>query len=192
MFQFNKIIKICISLQIIILSTFIPVIISIPFTNKQIHTFDIPISWQIPSIVLITLIFKREVVLIAFSIYLLIGLFFLPVFHDGGSVGYLLTPNFGYLLGTYPLVNIIDKSNKLNHRINYIDLIKYGILGVCSMHTMGIIYTFIQILFFKQPDLLLYNISKYTLGKFGYHLLMLIPITLLSKLITNNYSLKKK
>ena len=51
------------------------------------------------------------------------------------------------------------------------------------MHITGIIYNSVQILYFKQLDSLLYNISKYSLGKFGYHLLMLIPITLLIKLI---------
>ena len=189
MYYFNKVIKIITSLQIIIISTFIPIIFYIPYTNK-IQTFEIPISWQIPAIVLITLTFKGEVVKIAFSLYLIIGLFFLPVFHNGGSLGYLLTPGFGYLLGIYPLINIIDKLNKLDHKINSYELIKYGILGIGSMHMIGIIYSLIQILFIKQPDILIYNISKYSFGKFGYHSLMLVPITLLIKLI-NNYSYKK-
>ena len=46
--------------------------------------------------------------------YKLIGLFCIPVFHQGGSLGYLLTPYFGYLLGIYPLVRIIDSLNKKN------------------------------------------------------------------------------
>ncbi len=185
MLIFNKLIEILISIQIIIISTFIPVFISIPFTNQQLQTFDVPISWQVPSVILLTLFFCGDVVMIAFSIYLLIGIFFLPVFHNGGSLGYLLTPNFGYLLGIYPLIHIIDKLNKLNHKIFYYDLIKYGILGISSMHIIGTIYNFIQILYFKQSEILLYNISRYTLGKFGYHLLMLTPITLLIKLFNN-------
>ena len=190
MLNFNKIIEIFISLQIIIITTFIPVFISIPFTNQFIQTFDIPISWQVPSIILITLIFSCDVVIMAFSIYLIIGLFFLPVFHNGGSIGYLLTPNFGYLLGIYPLINIIDKLNKLNHKIFYYDLIRYGILAISSMHIIGTIYCCIQILYLKQSEILIYNISRYTLGKFGYHLLMLTPITLLIKLINNKHKNK--
>jgi len=58
------------------------------------------------------------------------------------------------------------------------------------MHITGIVYSYFQILFFKQPNILLYNISKYSLGKFGYHLLMLTPITLLTKFIKNNYIYK--
>ena len=191
MLNINKIIEILISLQIIIIAKFFPVIISIPFPRQLIQTLEIPMSWQIPSIILITLIFRGQVVTIAFSIYLLIGLFFLPVFQNGGSIGYLLTPNFGYLLGTYSLINIIDKLNKLNHRIYYYDLLKYGVLAITSMHIIGISYSIFQILFIKQPEIILYNISKYSLGKYFYHLLMLIPTILFFKITNIKYRLKK-
>ena len=186
MLNFNKLIEVIISLQIIIISTFIPVFFSIPFANKLIETFEIPITWQLPSIVMITLIFKGKIVIKAFSIYLIIGLFFIPVFHQGGSLGYLLTPNFGYLLGMYPLIKIIDNLNKRNQLINYYELLKYVTLGICSMHLIGIIYNCILVLYFKQPEILLFNISKYSLGKIGYHLLVLIPVTLLIRIINNN------
>ena len=186
MLNFNKLIEVIISLQIIIISTFIPVFFSIPFANKLIETFEIPITWQLPSIVIITLIFKGKIVIKAFSIYLIIGLFFIPVFHQGGSLGYLLTPNFGYLLGMYPLIKIIDNLNKRNQLINYYELLKYVTLGICSMHLIGIIYNCILVLYFKQPEILLFNISKYSLGKIGYHLLVLIPVTLLIRIINNN------
>ncbi len=186
MLNFNKIIEIVITLLIIIISSFIPVFTSIPFTNNFIQSFDIPITWQVPSIIIVTLIFKKEIVIKAFSIYLLLGLFFIPIFHEGGSLGYLLTPNFGYLLGIYPLIIIIDKLNKKHQTLYYYDFLRYGILGICSMHIIGIIYSCFQFMYFKQSNLLLYMISKYSLGKFGYHLLMLTPITLLIKIINNN------
>ena len=188
MAYFNKVIEILISLQVIIISTFVPVYISIPFINKLPQTFEIPISWQVPSIIIITLIFKGEIVIKAFSIYLFIGLFILPVFQNGGSLGYLLTPEFGYLLGTYPLIKFIDKLNKKNNKIYYFELLRYGIIAIFSMHIIGIIYNYMQMFYFKESELLLYNISKYSIGKIGYHLLMLTPITLLIKPI-NKYRL---
>ena len=192
MLNFNKIIEIFISLQIIIISTFIPVFISIPFNNKLIQIIEIPVSWQVPSIIIITLIFHAEIVLRAFSIYLLIGLFFLPVFHSGGSIGYLLTPNFGYLLGIFPLIKIIDKFNFKNNRFYYLDLLRYGVLGICSMHVIGILYIgLIQILYFNNSDTLLYNVSKYSLGKFGFHILMLTPISLLIKFLRKDFRYEK-
>ena len=186
MLKLIKLIEVFISLQIIIISTFIPFFFFIPFYNKSIENFEIPITWQLPSIVLITLIFNAKIVIQAFSIYLIMGLFFIPVFHEGGSLGYLLTPNFGYLLGMYPLIKIIDNLNKRNRMIKYYDLLKYGILGIISMHIIGIIYNCILFLYFEQSEIILYNISKYSLGKFGYHLLMLTPITLLFKIFNNN------
>ena len=186
MLIFNKIIEIFICIQIIIISTFIPVFISIPFKNKIIHILDLPINWQVPSIILITLIFNGKTVITAFSLYLIIGLFFIPVFHQGGSLGYLMTTNFGYLLGTYLLIKIIDILNKSNKKINYFEFLKYGILGLISMHLFGIIYSSIQLLYFNQSEMLLYSIGTHSLGKIGYHLLMLIPITLLIKLININ------
>ncbi len=190
MLNFNKLIEVFISLQIIIISTFIPVFFSIPFTNKLIETFEIPITWQLPSIVVITLIFRGKIVIRAFSIYLIIGLFFIPVFHQGGSLGYLLTPNFGYLLGMYPLIKIIDNLNKRNQIINYYEALKYVTLGICSMHLTGIIYNCILVLYFKQPEILSYNISKYSLGKFGYHFLVLTPIIFIIKIVNNNRYLR--
>ena len=185
MLNFYKIIEIFISLQVIIISTFIPIFFKIPFSNELIQKFELPITWQVPSIIIITLIFNAEIVIIAFSLYLIIGLFFIPVFHGGGSLGYLLTPNFGYLLGIFPLIKIIDKLNKKHQKINYYDLLKNGILGICSMHIIGVIYSSFQLLYFKQTEQLLYSIGKFSLGKLGYHLLMLMPITILIKFLKN-------
>ncbi len=190
MLNFNKIIEVFISLQIIIISAFIPVIFSIPFNNKIIGSIEMPITWQLPSIIIITLIFNGKIVIKAYSIYLIIGLFFIPVFNQGGSLGYLLTPNFGYLLGIYSLIKIIDNLKKRNKRVNYYDLLKYGILGLLSMHLIGIIYNCILALISNQSEMLIYNISKYSLGKFGYQLLMLTPIIILIKFI-NKYKYKR-
>ena len=112
MLNFYKLIEIIVSLQLLIISTMIPVYITIPFVEQSIINLEMPITWQIPTIILLTLIFNRKVVITAFTIYITIGLFVTPVFHQGGSLGYMLTPNFGYLIGTYPLIKIIGNLNK--------------------------------------------------------------------------------
>ena len=168
------------SLQLLIISTLIPVNISIPFFNKSSDSLELPITWHIPTIILLTLIFNRKVVFRAFTTYIIIGLFIFPVFHQGGSIGYLLTPNFGYLLGTYPLIKIIDNLNKKNN-INIGNFLINGFLAIIAMHLTGIIYNYIQIIYYNQFNIFLYNLGKYSLGKIGYHLIMLIPLTLLIK-----------
>jgi len=158
----------------------LPVYIPLPFIYKSSNNFELPITWQIPTIILLTLIFHKKVVFRAFSIYIIMGLLILPVFHQGGSVSYLLTTNFGYLLSLYPLIKVIDNVNNRN-KINVRNFLKNGFIAIGAMHLTGIFYNFIQIIFYSQYNLFLYNLGKYSLGIIGYHFLMLFPLLLLIK-----------
>ena len=180
MLNFYKLIEILVSLQSLVITTMLPVYVPLPYIYKSSNNFELPITWQIPTIILLTLIFDKKVVFRAFSIYIILGLFIFPVFHQGGSIGYLLTPNFGYLLGLYPLIKIIDNLNNRN-KLNIGDFLKNGFLAISAMHLTGIFYNFIQIIFYSQYNLFLYNLGKYSIGKIGYHFLMLFPLLLLIK-----------
>ena len=178
MLNLYKLIEILVSVQSLVITTMLPVYIQLPFMDKSSNIFEIPITWQIPTIVLLTLIFNKKVILKAFSIYIILGLFIAPVFHQGGSIGYLLTPNFGYLLGVYPLIIIINNLNTKN-KMNVGNFLINGFIAIVAMHLTGIFYNFVQILFYSQFDIFLYNLGKYSVGKIGYHILMLFPILLL-------------
>ena len=182
MLNFYRLIEILVSLQSLVITTLLPVNIPIQFIDKSSNSFEIPITWQIPTIILLTLIFHKKVVFIAFSIYIILGLFIAPVFNQGGSIGYLLTPNFGYLLGVYPLIKIIDILNT-RKKINIGNFLKNGFIAIGAMHLTGIFYSFIQMIFYSQFNMFLYNLGKYSVGKIGYHLLMLFPLLLLIKTI---------
>ena len=178
--NFIKIVEILICLQSIFISTMIPIFIEIPYKNNLIINLDSPITLQLPTIILISLFFKRNIVFYAYTIYLFIGLFALPIFHQGGSLGYMLTPNFGYLLGMYPLIKIINDVSVIS-RFRIIVFLKRATIAVLLMHLTGIIYSLIQSIFYKQLDLFLYNVGNYSLGKIGYHLFLLIPLAFLIK-----------
>ena len=180
MLNLYKLIEIVVCLQSLIISTMLPVYIPLIFIDKSTKLFEIPITWQIPTIILLTLIFNRRVVFRAFSIYLLLGLFLLPVFNQGGSLGYLLTANFGYLLGAYPLITIIDNLHTRN-KLNGSNFLVYGFIAIGALHLTGIIYNFIQVIIYSQFNLFLYNLGKYSVGKIGYHFLTLFPLLLLIK-----------
>ena len=177
MLNLYKLIEILVSLQSLVITTMLPVYIPLPFMDKSNNSFEMPITWQIPTIILLTIIFNKKVIFRAFSIYIILGLFIAPVFHQGGSIGYLLTPNFGYLLGVYPLIIIINNLNTKNMNVG--NFLINGFIAISAMHLTGIFYNFIQILFYSQFDTFLYNLGKYSLGKIGYHFLMLYPILLL-------------
>jgi len=179
-----------VSLQSLVITSMLPVYIPLPFIYKSSNNFEFPITWQIPTIILLTLIFHKKVVFRAFSIYLILGLFIFPAFHQGGSIGYLLTPNFGYLLGLYPLIKIIDNLNNRN-KINAGNFLKYGFVAIGAMHLTGIFYNFIQVIFYSQFNIFLYNLGKYSVGKIGYHFLTLFPLLLLIKPIKSLKHYKK-
>ena len=168
------------SLQSLVITSMLPVYIPLPFIYKSSNNLELPITWQIPTIILLTLIFHKKVVFRAFSIYIFMGLFIFPVFHRGGSIGYLLTPNFGYLLGLYPLIKIIDNLNTRN-KLNVGNFLQNGFIAIGAMHLTGIIYNFMQTILYSQFNLFLYNLGKYSVGKIGYHFLMLLPLSLLIK-----------
>jgi len=180
MLNFYKLIEILVSLQSIVITSMLPVYIPLPFIYKSSNNFELPITWQIPTIILLTLIFHKKVVFRAFSIYIILGLFIVPVFHQGGSLGYLLTPNFGYLIGYYPLIKIIDNLNTRN-KINFVNFLKNGFIAICAMHVTGIFYNLLQVILYSQFNIFLYNLGKYSVGKIGYHFLMLFPLLLLIK-----------
>ena len=180
MLNFYKLIEILVSLQSLVITTMLTVYIPLPLIDKSSDSLELPITWQIPTIIFLTLIFQKKVVFKAFSIYIILGLFIFPVFHEGGSIGYLLTPNFGYLLGVYPLIKIIDNLNNRSE-INVGNFLKNGLIAIGAMHLTGIFYNFIQSIFYSQFNLFIYNLGKYSLGKIGYHLLMLFPLLLLIK-----------
>ena len=180
MLNFYKLIEILVSLQSLVISTMLPFYIPLPFVDESNNSFEMPITWQIPTIILLTLLFHKKVVFRAFSIYIIFGLFIAPVFHQGGSIGYLLTPNFGYLLGLYPLIKIIDNLNTRN-KINVGNILKNGFIAICAMHVTGIFYNLLQVIFYSQFNMFLYNLGKYSVGKIGYHFLTLFPLLLLIK-----------
>jgi len=156
----------------------IPLYISIPSKGNLLKIFDLPVNWQIPIIIMLTIIFSDEILIKSHTIYLILGLFFLPLFNDGGSLGYILTPNIGFLLGVYPMIIYVNKLKSKNI-ITIFKFVLYGIIGILILHLVGIIYLIIQLLIFSRIDLVLYLISKYSFANLPFQVLMLFPCSLL-------------
>jgi biotin transport system substrate-specific component len=63
---------------------------------------SLPITLQVPALLLTALVCGHRSALLAAVAYLSLGLLQLPVFHSGGGSSYLLDPGFGYLAGFVP------------------------------------------------------------------------------------------
>ena len=178
MLYIKKNIELIISTQCIFISSLVPFYISIPSNRNLFTIIDLPVNWQIPIILILTILFSDEVLIKSHTIYLTIGLFFLPLFYDGGSLGYILTPNFGFLLGIYPMIIYINKLKSKN-KITIFNFIIYGIISLLILHIIGILYLIIQLLIFSRIELILYTMTKYSFTKLPYQILMLFPCALL-------------
>ena len=173
----KNIYKFIVCFESILISSMIPINIPIPSIDEIYRIVEIPINYQIPTVIFLTLIFSGEFLKNIYAIYIFIGLFFLPVFFDGGSLGYLITPNFGYLIGIFPLISIINILNKKNS-LSFFMYIKYSLVGLIILHFTGILYLSLQLLIFNKQSLILYNIGLFTLNKIPYQIISLIPVYL--------------
>ena len=134
-------------------------------------------NWQIHAVLMTALLFGPQIGTICAISYLIIGLFYLPVFHGGGSVGYILTHEFGYLLGFIPAAWTCGFLSTRNSNANLINYSSYTILSLCILHFTGIVYlgigkalgTWID----KLTDLILIN----TLLPFPNQLLLCLAIS---------------
>tara|TARA_Y100000766_G_scaffold268640_1_gene264935 strand:- start:3 stop:512 length:510 start_codon:yes stop_codon:yes gene_type:complete len=158
---------------------------SIIFPQEGIYLSIIPLqsNWQIQGLFLTSLLCGPQIGTISAISYLIIGLFYLPVFHGGGSVGYILTHEFGYLLGFIPAAWTCGFLAKQNTKANLIDYSFYTSLSLCIVHITGIIYLIFGKIFGNWItnlfDLILIN----TFIPFPSQLLLCISISLLSILL---------
>ena len=166
--------------MLIIICSMIPSFIILPKDDLSLTIIPLQSNWQIPGLFLTPLICGPKIGTISAISYLIIGLFYLPVFHGGGSVGYILTHEFGYLLGFIPAAWICGFLAKQDTKANLINYSFYTILSLCVVHSIGIIYLIIGKVFGSWlenlSDLILIN----TFIPFPTQLLLCISISLLS------------
>ncbi|PAX56547.1 biotin transporter BioY [Brunnivagina elsteri] len=77
---------------------------TLPWSWSQhgIQTFSLGISYQIGGVLLVGCLGGKNAGALSQIAYLVMGLTLLPVFSDGGGIGYIKLLQFGYLLGFIP------------------------------------------------------------------------------------------
>ena len=108
--------------------------IRIPMPNMM------PITLQTFFVLLTALILPTKASILANITYIALGLIGLPIFSGGGGLGYVLMPNFGFIIGfviaTVIMSLITEKLN--NHKLwQYIAI---SLLGIIIIYIIGILY----------------------------------------------------
>jgi biotin transport system substrate-specific component len=96
------------------------------------------ITLQVPALLLTALVCGHRAAILASVAYLSLGLFQLPVFHEGGGVGYLLDPGFGYLAGFLPAAWLTGKLGRQQGFDDPLSLTALAVLGLLVIHLCGL------------------------------------------------------
>lgn len=94
-----------IGLLLTIGSTFLEAFVAMPTLSWGPHgfqTYSLGVTYQVGAVLLVGCLGGRNAAALSQLAYLLLGLTWFPVFAQGGGIGYLSKPSFGYLLGFVP------------------------------------------------------------------------------------------
>jgi biotin transport system substrate-specific component len=112
---------------------------AIPFPEAAGWTMrPLGVTLQVPALLLIALVGGHRTALLASVAYLFMGLFQMPVFHEGGGIGYLLDPGFGYLAGFVPAAWLSGKLARQHGMDDPLALTGAAMLGLLVLQLCGL------------------------------------------------------
>ena len=190
MHKFSGVVKAITGVMLIIILAMMPSSIIFPQEDLFLSIIPLHSNWQIQGVFLTSLLCGPQIGTISAISYLIIGLFYLPIFHGGGSVGYILTYEFGYLLGFIPAAWTCGFLAKQTSKPNLINYSFYTTLSLCIIHIIGFLYLIFGKIFGNWVNSLFDLILINTFIPFPSQLLLCISISLLSVLLKRILILK--
>lgn len=108
--------------------------IRIPMPNMM------PMTLQTFFVLLTALVLPLKASTLATVTYMALGLIGLPIFSGGGGLGYVLMPNFGFIIGfliSTVIINVITEKLKYRKLWQYICI---SFLGITILYIIGVLY----------------------------------------------------
>ena len=129
---------------------------------------------QIPIIFFIVALMGRKFGILAIIFYIILGMFF-PIFALGGGISYLFEYGFGYILAYLPAV--FFAGTLLKGKTDYIRIPVISLVGVVTIHVLGILYMlFVSTLRHAPMEL----ISSWIVSQSGIQMLYDIFFTIIA------------
>ncbi len=191
-FTAGTLVLICLCILIIIMSTFtqLPIvdIFSIDksggfkLSNYLVDSACYYYIPQLPAVFFVIALLDRRYGLTAIVLYILIGLFWLPVFGMGGGIHYISEYGFGYILAYIPATFITATIIKNNY--GFLNILKAVVIGVLAIHVIGVLYMlFISTLFNTSADMITGWITSQSGIKVFYDILFCICSIYLARFV---------
>ncbi|NLB61402.1 MAG: biotin transporter BioY [Clostridiales bacterium] len=103
----------------------------------------VPITLQTHFVLLCGLILGAKLGFISVAVYVLLGLVGLPVFTQGGGIGYVLQPTFGYILGFGLAALISGYAIERFKKKTYWSYFLSALLGYAAIYIIGLPYFYV-------------------------------------------------
>ncbi|MGK7872252.1 MAG: biotin transporter BioY [Xenococcaceae cyanobacterium] len=138
----NELLWALIGLLLTIGSTFIEVFVTNPPWNWAEQGFSIQplsVTYQIGAVLLTGCLGGKNAGALSQIAYVVLGLYLLPVFAQGGGLDYIKEPSFGYILGFIPgawLCGLLA----FRTRARLESLAFSSICGLLTIHLFGLVY----------------------------------------------------
>lgn len=133
---------------LLVISTFIqlkiihPIIPFDVFTNHTLTSKDFLYKYmiipQVPTLLFVVGLLGKRLSITSILLYIFLGLFAFPFFALGGGPHYIMEPGFGYILAYIPAA--IFAGSILDEDFSFKNIFKAGIIGVLTIHIIGILY----------------------------------------------------
>jgi biotin transport system substrate-specific component len=152
------------------------------WSKHGIQTFSLGVSYQIGAVLLVGCLGGKNAGALSQIAYLVMGLTLLPVFSDGGGIGYVKLSHFGYLLGFIPGAWICGfLAFKARPRLE--TLAFSCICGLLTVHLCGIAYLILSYFFQWQGTenlTLTQAIFSYSLSKLPGQVAVVCAVTVIA------------
>lgn len=116
------------------------------WSDRQIQTIPLGVTYQVGAVLLVGCLGGRKAGALSQIAYLILGLTWLPVFSQGGGIGYIQQPQFGYLLGFVPGAWVCGfLAFQLPRKLEYLAF--SCLCGLLTIHFFGMGYLILSQIF---------------------------------------------
>lgn len=121
----------------------------------------VPFTLQFLFTMLAGLLLGGRLGAVSVGVYIIMGLVGLPVFTEGGGIGYLLRPTFGYLIGFAIAAYVTGKMTERNENPTYRCLLGANFTGLAIVYGCGMVYFYLINRFYLENPIGLWPLFLY-------------------------------
>jgi biotin transport system substrate-specific component len=127
----------------------------------RIPLWPVPLTLQTFFVLLSGLVLGSRLGALSQAVYILLGLVGLPVFTNGGGLGYLIQPTFGYLMGFVPAAAVTGLiAGPSGDRLSVRRACLASVAGVLAVYLVGVPYLYISLRYVAGKALELGAVTK--------------------------------